>query len=103
MKKLNELIEENDNLDTKLSIEEIYPYRKSLYTYYKDYYGCEPVFMVTFLTNSIAAGKIVPETELNEAIEFEVNNGFPMDENDEDQFAEWEQIGANSKLLKDLL
>lgn len=94
---LSQLIEKNDNGEL-LSYEEIAPYKSMLYKYYKDMFCCEPVFMLTFVTNAIQAGKIVSEEEFMEAIEQEIED----EEDEEIKQYEREVIPAQSFMLKDL-
>lgn len=54
---LSELINIFDNKHT-LSIlwDKVSPYKKILYVYYKNLFMCEPVWLVTSLTNSTCYG-----------------------------------------------
>ena len=51
-----------------LSYEQLAPYKKSLLTYFAAKWpeGTTPVFVATFVTNSICAGVIAPDCELCE-------------------------------------
>lgn len=71
---LHQIIELNDQILTGqtdcrgISFEEISKYRKSLTTYYRNEWPIynDPVFVATFVTNSICAGVIAPSCELGE-------------------------------------
>jgi hypothetical protein len=96
---LHQLIEKIEN-GGKISYEELHPYRRSIRTYFYDYYMSEPIFMVTILTNTIAGGYIVSAENFEDAVHAEVN--FWSENNEEDDNAHYEQICANSMFLKDL-
>ena len=100
---LSELINIFDNKHT-LSIlwDKVSPYKKILYVYYKNLFMCEPVWLVTSLTNSTCYGRIVPETELYESITSYLEVPY-IDSEDEEIETSYEVICANSKLLKELL
>lgn len=102
-KNLQSIIKSIDSLES-LQWEQIEPYKKLLYVYYKNMYCCEPIFMVTFLTNAICAGYIVPENDFMEYVYEELNISF-IDAEDEgsDAFSEVETILYNSRFLKDLI
>lgn len=101
--RLLELINIFDNKHT-LSIlwDKVSPYKKILYVYYKNLFMCEPVWLVTSLTNSTCYGRIVPETELYESITSYLEVPYIDSENEEIETS-YEIICANSKLLKELL
>ena len=101
--RLSELINIFDNKHT-LSIlwDKVSPYKKILYVYYKNLFMCEPVWLVTSLTNSTCYGRIVPETELYESITSYLEVPYIDSENEEIETS-YEIICANSKLLKELL
>ena len=101
--RLLELINIFDNKHT-LSIlwDKVSPYKKILYVYYKNLFMCEPVWLVTSLTNSTCYGRIVPETELYESITSYLEVPYIDSENEEIE-TNYEIICANSKLLKELL
>jgi len=96
--KLHEIITAVEN-DQELSYEQIAPFKKSIYAYFKDRFCCEPVVMVTFVCNAIQGVKIVSSNEFAEAIEDYVS-GI---EDEDDRNAEIETIGFNSKMLSELL
>lgn len=74
-------------------------YKKSLYTYYKDLFRCEPVLMVTSVFNACSYAIIVPSNELGEAIETYLSADVTMTE--EDREHERELISFQSIMLKD--
>ena len=105
--KLFEVIERNDN-NFYVSYENQKMYIKSLYTYYKDYFNCEPIALITNVTNVGGVMRIVSENEFNEAIYEEMGVHYvETDERNphynEDLFYEYDIINANSRYLKDLL
>ena len=105
--KLFEIIDRNDN-NFYVSYENQKMYIKSLYTYYKDYFNCEPIGLITNVTNNSCVMRIVSENEFDEAIYEEMGVHYvETDERNphynEDLFCEYETINANSRLLKDLL
>ena len=101
--RLSKLINIFENEHT-LSIlwDKVSPYKKILYAYYKKLFMCEPVWLVTSLTNSTCYGRIVPETELYESITSYLEVPY-IDSEDEEIESYYEIICANSKLLKELL
>lgn len=101
--RLSKLINIFNNKHT-LSIlwDKVSPYKKILYVYYKNLFMCEPIWLVTSLTNSTCYGRIVPETELYESITSYLEVPY-IDSDDEEMETNYEIICANSKLLKKLL
>jgi hypothetical protein len=98
---LSDIININDqNYSTSILYELIHPYKKSLYTYYKNYFNCEPVLMVTNVSNAAQYVKIVSSNEFMDAIEIYLSDSDMTDEEKENQT---ELINFNSKLLKDFL
>ncbi len=80
---LHEIIEINDQGTNAIITEELYKYRKSLYTYYKAYYprNCEPILMVTTVFNACQYALIVPEYEFLEAMDsYLLNNDTHEDD-----------------------
>lgn len=101
--RLSKLIDIFDN-DHTVSIlwDKVSPYKKILYAYYKKLFMCEPIWLVTSLTNSTCYGRIVPETDLYESITSYLEVPYIDSDNEEDE-SNYEIICANSKLLKELL
>jgi hypothetical protein len=92
---LHSIIECNEDHEKSLLWERIAPYKKMLYTYYKLYFGCEPMLMVTDVFNAAQYVKIVPEDELYEAARAYYN---------EEDFDDWyENVCFNSLPLKNTL
>jgi hypothetical protein len=87
--KLHQIIEANEQDGKSILLEAMHPYFKSLRTYYKDYYGCEPTLMITSVSNAAQYGRIVPCEEYFEAL-----NAYTTDEDEQDV------INFNSKLIK---
>jgi hypothetical protein len=75
-----------------LSYEQIKPYLRSLHTYYKNEFGCEPVFLVDTVTNNYCGGYIVPSDSWEEIL-------FEQYE----ETAEREIAAHHSKMLENLL
>jgi hypothetical protein len=98
--KLSEIIKTNDKPDTAILYEAIAPYKKQLLIYYKNMFNCDPVAMVTSVTNATAYIKIVPANEFFEAIQDYLNADNTL--SDEDRTAEEETINFNSRLFKEL-
>ncbi len=98
---LHEIISENENHASAIEYGQLHPYLKSLYTYYKRQFCCEPVLMVTAVFNAAQYAKIVPSNDFSDAIEAYMNgwDGFTEDEIN----SEIEVISFNSRLLKDLI
>ncbi len=96
---LHQIIETNDNGTSALLTEMLYKYKKSLYTYYKDLFCCEPVLMVTTVFNAAQYALIVPSNEFNEAIEHYLQNEEMTDQEKEEQN---ELTSFQSIMLKDL-
>lgn len=80
-----------------------HPIRKSLYIFYKDLFGCEPVLMVTDVFNAAQYVKIVPSNEFNEAVCAYIGCEVYEIQNNDEYLAQFETINFNSKLLKDIL
>ena len=107
--KLYEIIEINDNCPTSgILYELLVKYKKSLYIYYKDFFRSEPILMGCMVSNAVQYAKIVPSSELYEAIcdymavPFVIENKED-DEYNEDVFCEYETICANSVFLSKIL
>ena len=92
--KLHEIIEANDRQDESILIEELAKYAKSLYIYYKAYFACEPILMVTSVMNAVQYARIEPENEFSEAVFWWVDGIEGLDE--EEKQAEIETISFNS-------
>lgn len=100
---LSELIDIFDNdHTTSILWDKISPYKKILYVYYKKLFMCEPVWLVTSLTNSTCYGRIVPENDLHESIISYLEVPY-IDSDNKEMEINYEIICANSKLLKELL
>lgn len=99
--KLHEIISnmENDH-ETALLYDVIAPYKKLLYFYFKDQFGCEPILMVTSVTNCTQYVKIVPANEFSDALYHWIES---MELNKEDADIEGETISFNSRMFKDVL
>ena len=97
--KLHEIIELNEEDTNAILIELLLPYKKSLLTYYSNYFASEPALMVTAVMNAAQYGKIVPSDELWDAF-IAYDNGET--ENIQDQSDYFEEICSNSMLLKNL-
>lgn len=101
--RLSKLIDIFDNDHTASILwDKVSPYKKILYVHYKNLFMCEPVWLVTSLTNSTCYGRIVPETGLYESITSYLEVPYIDSENEELETI-YETICANSKLLKELL
>jgi len=90
--KLHEIVTANESHETAVLFEKIAPYKRALYLYYRDLFGCEPVLMVCSLFNAAQYVKIVPSDELFDAV-------AAYTEDTE----EWETIMFNSRLFKDII
>jgi hypothetical protein len=98
---LSDIINTNDhNYSTSILYDLIHPYKKALYTYYKNYFNCEPVLMVVSVSNACQYVKIVPANELFDAIEIYLSDSELTEEEKENAH---EVISFNSKLLKDFI
>lgn len=95
--KLAQIIEANEVHTTSVLIESIIPYKRSLLTYYKNYFGNhnEPMLMVTDVFNAAQYGKVVPANDFREAICAYLQDDNCSDENSEN-FAAYETIRFNS-------
>ncbi len=65
---LAQIIEINDKGTSGILTELLYKYKKSLFTYYSNYFNCEPILMVTDVFNAAQYAIIVPANEFHEAI-----------------------------------
>lgn len=95
---LHQIITTNETGTSAILTELLFKYKKSLYTYYKDLFCCEPVLMVTDVFNAAQYALIVPSNEFNEAIDTYLQN---EDLNEEDKANEVELISFQSIMLKD--
>lgn len=97
--KLFEIIESNEVPGAVINTEVFYKYKRSLLTYYRDYFCCEPILMVTDVFNAAQYGKIVPSDEYHEA-----QNEYleTQDLCQEDTQHEAEMIDYNSIFLEQL-
>jgi hypothetical protein len=66
--KLHEIIEISEQGTSGILIEIIAKYKKSLLTYFKEYYNCEPILIVTTVFNAAQYGFIAPSNEICDAI-----------------------------------
>ena len=66
--KLHEIISTLETPTNSVLIESMLPYKKSLCTYYLRFFCCDPVLMVTSVSNACQYAQIVPSNDLNEAI-----------------------------------
>jgi hypothetical protein len=101
--KLNEIISKTSSENISFNFEILQPYLKSLYVFFKDYYNCEPVLMVTDVFNACSYAKIVSSNEFAESICHYLNIEIYEIENNDDHLANFETINFNSKMLKDLI
>lgn len=95
---LHEIIEVNESGKKSILIELLHPYKNSLYVYYKRLFCCEPVLMVTDVTNAAQYALIVPSNEFNEAIGHYYNDEN-MTEEEREQINEL--VSFQSVMLKD--
>jgi len=80
---LNEIITINDKGTDAILIEKLIPYKKSLLTYYRDFFNCEPILMVTSVFNAAQYGIIVPSNEMDEALNIYIADEDYSDEDKE--------------------
>ncbi len=65
---LHEIIAENEDPKYCFQVEILAKYKRSLLTYYRAQFNCEPCLMVTDVFNAVQFAKIVPINELYDAI-----------------------------------
>ena len=101
--KLHDIIILTEERSEEVPFHAIAPYKKLLYTYYKETAGEEPVLIVTCITNAVQLCKIAHESTLHDA--FDEIRGELEDAavEDEDIEAEMETIAANSMLMNQIL
>jgi len=100
---LSEIIKSNLNPTDSILIELLIPYKKMLGLYYSDLFGCEPILMVTSVSNACQYGKIVPSDEFSEAVyEWMGVDYVDEDDTESDDFCEYETICANSQFWSKL-
>ncbi len=78
--KLSDIIRLSDESKTGIDISIIYQYKRSLLTYYTNYYSCEPVLIVTDVFNAVQYGFIAPSNEIDEAINTYFEDSADTDE-----------------------
>lgn len=100
---LSSIITANESHTQSILIETMLPYKKSLLTYYSNYFGSrnEPMLMVTDVFNAAQYGKIVPANDFQDAIAAYLDDYNCSDENSEN-FAAYETICFNSIPLSKL-
>ena len=96
---MQELINAFKNNES-VSYEKVYPYKKLLYTYYKEVYMCEPFLVVTDVFNAVQFVAVVPFTEVMDWVSDYLNQ---YDMNDTEKEDATEAILFNSMQLEDLL
>jgi hypothetical protein len=97
--KLHEIISTNEDIENSISFEVLQPYLKSLYSYYKDFFCCEPILMVTDVFNACSYAKIVSSNDFNEILE-----DYTKDiEDHEERESSIETINFNSQMLSDMI
>ena len=106
--KLHEIIALNEDHEKSFLTSRIEPYKKSLYTYYKSLFCCEPIVMITSVFNTCSYCKIVPSNEFKDAIYAYLQVPYIVEDEEEegyneDLFYEYETICAYSKFLSELL
>lgn len=97
--KLHEIIEANSILGAAISTGAIYKYKRSLLTYYRDAFCCEPILMITDVFNAAQYGKIVPSDDYRGA-QYEYLKALGLCQEDAEQQAEI--IDFNSMFLEQL-
>jgi len=83
---------------SSINTEVLAKYKKSLYIYFKSYYNCEPVLMVTDVFNAVSYAIIVPANEFQDAIDVYLNES---DLTDDDKMNQSELISSQSIMLSD--
>lgn len=99
--KMYEIIEHCNELKNSVLIEQIIPYKKSLLTYYNNYFTSEPVLMVTSVFNAAQYVIIVPANELIESIGDYLQDCECMNE-ESPNYEQYETICFNSIPLSKL-
>lgn len=99
--KMFEIIEYCNDLKSSVLIKQIVPYKKSLLTYYTDYFTSEPFLMVTSVFNAAQYGIIVPMDEFMESVCEYLNDNNCTDP-DSETYSEYETICFNSIPLSNL-
>lgn len=83
-----------------VSYEKILPYKRLLYTYYKELYMCDPALIVTDVFNAVQFVAVCPFTEVTDWISDYLNQ---YDMNDTEKADATEAILFNSMPLERLL
>lgn len=90
--KLHQIIEHWDkNPSDSISTETLYPYKRSLLTYFEDYFCCEPVLMVTDVFNAAQYAIIVPSNEFSDALEAYLEE-CDLDEEEKEHEHKWSLV-----------
>jgi hypothetical protein len=97
--KLYEIISKLKEDTNSVLIESMLPYKNSLHTYYSNLFCCEPILMVTMISNAVQYAQIVPSHEFSEAVSRWVES---MNLSDEDRDNEIELINLQSIYLNEL-
>ena len=98
-----EILAFNEEATKSVLFELVHPYLKTLYIYYKDLFNCEPILMVTSVSNACQYVKIVSSEDFQEAACAYIGcEEYELQINDE-YLSQFETINFNSRLLKDCL
>lgn len=100
--KLSDIIRiSEENNGSTINIEEILKYKRSLITYFKEYYCCDPILLVTDVFNACSYGIVVSANDFEEAakLHIEANNA---EDSEEDKEGYYETMNFNSKFLSQL-
>lgn len=95
---LHEIISISEKGTSSILLELLHPYKRSLYTYFKDYYCSEPVLIITDVMNAAQYGFIAPANEMHEAISTYLQDSDLTEQEKEEQT---ELICFQSIMLKD--
>lgn len=90
-----------ESYEYNFSIDDILKYKKSILTYYEQFYANDPIFLVTSVTNNSCIGFITSSSDFIEEICAYLDDYNCQDEESEN-FGEFETICFNSKFVKDL-
>lgn len=97
--KLYELVEALENQE-KISFEVVAPYKKSIYTYFKQLFGEEPIALIVDVTNTGACVIVSPPDKVIETIDDYLAQDEILTEEDKKEIKE--TILFQSRPLKDL-
>lgn len=100
---LHEIIQKNEEDKYSILYELLHPYLKSLHTYYKDLFDCEPILMVVSVSNAAQYAKIVSSEDFEDSYRRYCSLNFEHGMTEKQFQKYFETVNFNSKFLSELI